>query len=331
MIADIWRIHQLIVFGGLSIAIPIFFITRIGLTATAFWIYLLLSSLWVFQNPWAHGPFQFRLDQSASQAFAIALMLPMFTVICMKRWLPNILRGFEGIALLDGILVLILGYGMFNAHSVDSSFVASVFVMAVLKRDSFFNALPKKLKILVSIVILASILRYGGSTGIIILAVGLLSSAFFERKITPWVLVPIAVLGYAGLMYGAEFLSSSGRVDAWQFFMNHFWTNENIFFGTGIGTFEWIGPILQNRTNDLFVWMHNEYLQVLFEGGLLGLGLALSLLFVCFRQAIRNQKTWLFSTLVCLSVMSLTQFPFRFAVSALFICFVVRSAVDDML
>jgi O-antigen ligase len=73
--------------------------------------------------------------------------------------------------------------------------------------------------------------------------------------------------------------------DTWKMIGNHPW------FGQGAGSFQWAFPAYETMEPDRpAVFAHNDYLQMLAECGVVGLGLAVWLLISGWRTAMRNLK-----------------------------------------
>jgi O-antigen ligase len=93
-------------------------------------------------------------------------------------------------------------------------------------------------------------------------------------------------------------------------------------FGTGTGTFPPIAYQLQEKTgfllhhvdNGVFgycSWLHNDFLQIALEQGIVGLVLVLLFLFALFKRASRIERAGLVGVSVC----ALANYPLRLAVS----------------
>jgi O-antigen ligase len=92
---------------------------------------------------------------------------------------------------------------------------------------------------------------------------------------------------YAGLMEPGYFEQDRIPIwrDAWKMICTHPW------FGQGAGSFQWAFPAYETMEPDRpAVFAHNDYLQILAEYGIVGLGLVLGLLISCWRSAMRNLK-----------------------------------------
>ena len=89
------------------------------------------------------------------------------------------------------------------------------------------------------------------------------------------------------------------RFEMWKNFYNWWIANADPLFGTGMGGFEFIGPTL--KTPDIvaaqklgFFVAHNDWLQIGFESGLVGLTLSIiGFVIVAWRLKGKDLATWL--------------------------------------
>lgn len=125
-----------------------------------------------------------------------------------------------------------------------------------------------------------------------------------------------ALAGFGMIMLGGwwwlgkDFADSSGRMsEAWPWAWD-FWTHGvDKFWGTGTGTLwiiaDHIGAMHHRFGKPIFTTMHNDWFQVLFEQGLVGLTLAV----IVFFQALWRSwdRPWLFSTIMGFGCLSCAQ------------------------
>ncbi|HEV2388245.1 MAG TPA: O-antigen ligase family protein [Candidatus Acidoferrales bacterium] len=122
----------------------------------------------------------------------------------------------------------------------------------------------------------------------------------YGRRSQRWLLVGMAVVmaavaGWLGVGYtiyrfeqpGSNELTLAGRLamarDTWRIFLHHPLT------GTGLGTFETVYPRYEaSYTGYTLTHAHNDYVELLAEGGVVGGGLGLAYLVILFRRGIRN-------------------------------------------
>lgn len=122
-------------------------------------------------------------------------------------------------------------------------------------------------------------------------------------------LLSIALVGY--LSPGLD----NGRFELWGRVMTFYWNHANILVGFGPGSFELFGPKIQHASNFMtgswFIWMHNDWLQILFELGIVGFILwGLAYVGVCRRVRARK-SAYLFASLIGLGVMACMNYPLR--------------------
>jgi len=154
-----------------------------------------------------------------------------------------------------------------------------------------------------------------------------------------WMIIPI-MLGVIGVLFQHKhFFETSGRFHIWVISMKYWWQNLNIWLGSGSGTFQRLAPMIQIPNEKpipteipgvvhfaLFPFMHNEYLQILFEQGILGFST-----FMAFSASLLNKarlKPHVFSSLSVLGFVMLTQFPLRYFAGSLVAGFIARLALD---
>jgi hypothetical protein len=168
----------------------------------------------------------------------------------------------------------------------------------------------------------------GSTTGTIALAIALAISClrylnFKDEKLAAmytWffgaALFAIVVISHHYL--NKPFFQDSGRYAIWRSMMALWWQDQAHLFGVGGGTFFLVGPAIQTQMhqpeNSLFAFMHNDYLQIIWEQGFIGITLFLASGILILRKAF--DRNWLFSALCTYGFIMLTQYPLRFAASA---------------
>lgn len=124
----------------------------------------------------------------------------------------------------------------------------------------------------------------------------------YGRRSQRWLLaglalVMAAVAGWLGVGYTIYRFQQAGGGDlpladrmamsrgAWRIFRDH------PLVGTGLGTFEAVYPRYETSyTGYILTHAHNDYLELLAEGGVIGGGLGLAFLWILFRRGIRNVR-----------------------------------------
>jgi len=121
------------------------------------------------------------------------------------------------------------------------------------------------------------------------------------------------ILAVGALFQGQQLFSSSNRFYTWGTWLHHWWNTDawTRLFGFGTGTGIYLLPkALEQAGSDIrLLWIHNEYLQTLFENGTVGLALLVSLVGVVLVKA--RSRPWLFCSVAGLAAYSFFNFPAR--------------------
>ncbi len=157
----------------------------------------------------------------------------------------------------------------------------------------------------------------------------------YMRARWKFIIIPI-ILFLIALYINPALLDENGRVKCWVWSMNWWWGNANHWFGTGLGTYGLIGPYIQIVTGNnmingtlmenYYYEMHNDWLQLVFELGYIGLAAGLLLL----RDLMR--KSWdrphFFASVVVFAAVSGMNYPSHCTVTALFAIILIK-AIDN--
>lgn len=181
-----------------------------------------------------------------------------------------------------------------------------------------------------------------GKSSVAILA--FLVSFFFNLwfNVKRWVFAVVVVtLLSAGAFFVVKYDMPSGQFGE-RFKIWHFSTGmalkESPFVGYGLGGFAKFAPAQKQSVpeNKVWVWLHNDLLQVFFETGIIGL----SILLVFLRERFREFKRYfriqevriLFSCLLSIFIISLAHFPFhvgKFAGLCVFLMAVFQAVITE--
>ena len=136
-----------------------------------------------------------------------------------------------------------------------------------------------------------------------------------------FILAFLMVLG-GSLAIGPAFFDNNGRFSEWLLAMRWWHHYMPAFVGSGFGTAQIILPGIQGPGKDsYFLWLHNDWLQILLEGGWLGLGLAVATWAEFMRRAWKSPA--LFASLSAFTAMGLMNYPLRSPIHAFSLLLVV--------
>lgn len=293
-------------------------------------------------------------DVTAAQSLCWLLASVIPIVLISKRGLSWWLEGFAWLGLSSSTLMLYRFYtglgasGAIYNHALDASFLAVLYPIMlfspVIKNwydlfcDRRWHFLESGLCLAFVICPVWAILISKSSTGIatlggeLILYYLMIYKKLYNRI---WILflgsAATASAGWA--MKGKDLFDPNGRQFILKTGMAMWFHVEHYLFGIGTGSFQVMGPMIQEAqgSNIVFTWGHNEYFQILFEQGILGL----LLMIIMYGYMLRNSfKTpWLFVTVAGLGIISFTQMPLRLLPMCLFSAVICRlcfeRTIDD--
>jgi len=286
---------------------------RLGPILSLTWVYFLVRSIFVFFNtaePLVRN-MGMAMDQTSGQAFAQLMLMPLAVMWMPRKYFKYWKEAFLVFGVINGLVLVISGYGVFNAHSLDAAMLAQLVPLAPLWLAVLF--------------ILASLLVPNAATAWLMLSSYGLLMAYRIKKLRWFIVIGVITAFYFAMR--SHGFHSSGRIDAWiRFFV--WWEHDaNIFFGTGPGTFIWLGPYIDGMRGNVFLQMHNDWLQILFEGGILGFSLSAGS--YCYLLYHAKDRPRIFLALVGLGFFCLTYHPFRFFPSSFFIVCLIREVLSS--
>lgn len=129
-------------------------------------------------------------------------------------------------------------------------------------------------------------------------------------------------------------LADHDRYHIWKLALQDWWQNANIFFGYGHGTYKYLGPQIQFNASyfgpsgkDVYLWLHNDWLQILFEGGIVGFVLTVILFFAMAIRFYKRKKINELCCLICLAIVGLSQYPLELAAFTMIVIYLLMEYV----
>lgn len=218
----------------------------------------------------------------------LVLLLVMWVLLTPMKWLWEM--WLEVLPVFIGIWALILlfsKYSFFTGQSFDSALIA-LFVPAML---ASYNS---KHVFVAGVLAVLAVFWIGGSVGLLVLAAQLfgyvVTSKVVRYRVGAVLFTLLAII--LGSNYGGEFLHAHGRVAIWKTWGSWWKSNINPWWGSGLGSFEWIGPFLPIEAGGKtyrYIWGHSDWFQLLLESGIVGVSLAF-LGFGYFLWVLRHER-----------------------------------------
>lgn len=301
-----------------------------ALTAIAVF-YFMMSGVMVFMNPyysWTHGGWtntvhQLTVNWVSAQATLSFLVISLFMIWLDEKRLKKLWRVVLVLISLNCLVSVFTKGFLFHADSMDAA-VGAMMLPMIWKY--FGGEYSRKYATVLTFAIILSITHSGGATAWVALVLGL-STLEWRRGSWSFFLGAGVVLCIAAFfVVPSEFFNTWGRERAWLTYMTWWKDNAPSLWGTGLGTLEAFSASIEGKTTDLYTWLHNDYLQVLFETGVIGLVLAL----VVWGRAIwrARRDALLFASLSAASIVMMAQFPLRFGLSQLVLAMLVKETYE---
>jgi O-antigen ligase len=192
---------------------------------------------------------------------------------------------------------LAIGFQIYSLHYNNISVSMTTFSLAIALSYPFMSS---KLNFINFLLFSICFWKYQAIMGFASLVVGFL---LFRREKKSLLIIP-AMVGI--LVYDPTIFSFSGREELWPLCLAVWNDIGNFIFGTGGGTFQHFVPLYQHLNGLLFRgtylrWAHNDFLQILFEQGVVGLSLCVGFFVSMFFRI--EKKYWLFMIVLILNML----------------------------
>lgn len=305
---------------------------RIGWEATVFWAYCLISALYIFEfpAPLPFGDYQRAFEATAGASFAEALLIPL-AILSAPAW---IWRALTAIMVIEIALVSLGLSGLTPWDSPAMSFDTAL-LACYLPFAPWWLAIASVLMIL----------THHGSTALTIMAVQIVAISIRRKRLRWYILPLIAALAYVAYFHSSigTHINSQERLGMWDRYMASWlygdpmrghlhwpitWSAVNwrlVAFGFGPGTFQWIALMVDKFFPPLYFFMHNDWLQFMFELGVIGFVLATAV----FVRAVRNvwTDTKMLAAVFGCGAFAMTYHPLRYALPGILVALIFRHAL----
>lgn len=266
----------------------------------ALWCYSVFFCIYTLFYPWArYGTFDHAFKGTCGEALAMIVLIPFAIERFSKYFKPAL-----NIAALYTIFVVWLHQdGMFSALSFNTSFLAL--------------SIPF-LHPLFMIISLITILFHHGSTALLILAFEMIPVILLMKNRILNTILATATLIPAAYLHRTD---DYERLIKWGNYLK-FWAGDirQIFFGTGAGSFIWFSLRMEKPDGHIFMNAHNDFIQLLFEYGLIGLILGLV---IYYKAIVRKIDMSYFAATLGMFPFMMFYHPLHYFPSALLIAYII--------
>lgn len=263
---------------------------KVGWFASLAWLYFSLNAsilaFWPNFEPILPG-LKHQLSTMGAQNLILLLVIPLLVFINSFNFLSYSIVFLYYLFFIDAICIIFGFRGLMTGNTLDTSLIAAL--IPITSNGAIYLNNKEYLKInryLYLVVSLLAIFMAGGATSYLcLMAMGFV----YCLKVKRYKELSVAVLALGLLIYlfGSEAFKPGDRPMLWAQHMD-FWLQlptSYHWFGTGFGSYQWIGPFLNSKfAGKGFIWMHNDYLQLLFETGYIGLLTLIGLITMWFKK-----------------------------------------------
>lgn len=316
--ADIWRATQWPVLSLLLITLIWDLKKKFGLPLVLLFAAQILACTYqiYFDYP-NEGGFNFHIRLVMAQTLLGTTAAALIVLHAQPRFFELLKQGLILFAIVNSFTMLSNHFqgrvagGLIPSHAVASSFLACLFPWFLELKQSPY------LKIPICLLQALAIFFAGGTTGILCLFVVTLT--YFQKINWKWAILS-ALLLLPGLYFMPKadlsaFWNPTGRLQIWAEALRQ-WGEGSLyekFMGFGLGSWEWLFPVRYSRTGsmkDIWLFAHNDFVQVFFENGILGI---LGLISLGLKLGLRDKSRSLNAIGVGYGLAMLTQSPSRIA------------------
>lgn len=292
-----WGLKWFIMISVLTLALGVTLIRRVHWSLVPAFLSTSLSAIWVFamrDNQYQGYTILDILALGKASAYGLVsfILLAAFFSTAKKNTLlalENALGWLCSISTVCVIWQFMLGIdsyhrgGFIGNASMNGCLIAFTYPFLTMRRyrlDSLFGEIWAFIWCVLPVlaVFLTGASMAVGTMGAVLMAYLFSSMASrYSLKLRLTVSAGAMLVSLLGgyVLWGKELWNPSGRFLIWKEAIKWWYGHYNIWFGTGAGTTSILLPYIQRQTNleigQWFLWFHNEWAQILFEQGIVGL------------------------------------------------------------
>ena len=334
-------------FGLIMLSIELFKRIHWSVVVLLFWSIL----SWIFIVPW-YDNFYTNINPSLRSIIAyhsshgtMCLMFLIFIFLFNYKRLNVFRNAFLTLCVANSIYVIcqwingnqfLFRGGFCGNASINGCLIAFTYPLVLdfcfhqrTKLQEHINILSKSIMIIAPIVAIFCT-KTSVPAGTLLVATS--SFLFFRiRNIKLKIIIPVIIIslilltGY--LIDPSNFFDDAARFKLYDIAIDSFFTYRNIWFGSGTATFPFFGIVNQQNANVMVgswaIWLHNDWIQIMYENGIIGLGLALSTFIFFIWYAIKKSKYTILSCGLAYAASMVFDYPMHYPLQAMFGIFLI--------
>jgi hypothetical protein len=294
------------------------------------WAYFILNSFivsyWPNYVPSYSNDLSNAIAWSATKYLFQLIMIPVFVLYLLKEKMETPIDiVVRAMILLEACFLISGERGMLMANTYGAGVIACFIPMWFRKRNWDYVGL-----LLTSLAVIRTHSRTGFlAAGVIGLTYGM---SYLYRNRSRMVFItycgiigPCLLIG-AGLYFNT--FMHDPRALMWSHYMDWWIAYASPRFGAGAGSFEWVGLFVDSGWSDMrFYVLHNDWLQVLFEFGTVGL-IAVIYVFTWVAWNLRR-RTPVLAVWLAFGATALFYYPFHAVIVQLFAAIITTEAIKE--
>lgn len=311
----VWRLS---IFFGCFLILCFFakkFAEKIGWLIGITWLYFATNALAATELPiYRYGDLSSPFTASGGQSLCEFLCITLGVALMNKKDLRIASDFMLVLIIVENILVWWKGYGLMGQTSFDCALIAACVPLAPLW---------------LAVTSIITISLHHGSTAILI-SMAQLIAFLFKGKLKYWYFIPASIgLTVIARLHNVDFtLNATERLHTYKQFMTAWWDSGLLvrLFGTGSGSFMWISMVSSNFKAPLFLQLHSDWLQIIFEQGLVGGALAVTAFGVVIKRVSGDVKS--LAAVLGVGAFAISYHPLRFMPSMLLFALIFLQAFN---
>lgn len=295
--------------------------------------YLALNAIYVFafnENHYSTYPERMNLLLKYYSCYGLVCIL-MLAFLVDRIKTEYLLKFFAFLCVINSLMVIwqtifsktvIERGGILHQGSMNSMFIGLSMLLLLHTRWYFLIPLP-----------IIAIFCTKTSVPVGVLAVVIWSYTIFKHKAYMLGIVLFLIALSVGLTLDPQhFLSSSDRFEMYRLTWNEMLLRNNLWFGQGLSTFQFYGQAIQQLNNHMvdyiYVWLHNDILQLTFECGIIGLILFLYMAYSAIRINILKKQYIKLSCCLGYLAACMFNYPWHLALTAIFGLWLIKATFE---
>lgn len=288
---------------------------------TLLWGYIVSWTLVILLCPIQFFGFYHRaFEATAGQTLALATLLPFTFLKMRKEHAQKLLRWFKWIIVYEIYSVWRVQNGLMSAPSFNTALIAMYLPFAPLW--------------LIIASLITIVFHHGTIAVAIVFSYGLVQILKTPRS-AKFVSIAIVIFSYSAALLARDQWGNIGflmgmpeRLAKYKEYLS-IWVGcwQTIIFGTGAGSFMWLSLMRDKFAGTLYLCMHSDWLQILFEYGVIGAGLAIAVFISTLKKCWNNDK--LLMGVVGGAVCMVGYHPWRFA-PTMFLMLLILKIVNSV-